>query len=460
MKKSLLISLIVLTALFVISRNAAAQENEPPAGPLYVVEEGDTLSSIALRFGVTVDDLVQANGLPNANTLFVGDRLVIPGLEGISGVLETTTVPLGESIRSLSRVYQIPTDLLARLNRLVSPAELHRGASLVLTRGGGLEEPYRLSLPAGETLLEAAVRSGTNPWAVAGWNTVPSPLQVVPGETVFISQPGDAGPMGLPGPITSIALNTLYQGEAGVLHMTIDQSLSLSGQLGPYTLAFVRAGEDHLYSLQGIGALLEPGMYPLHLTGTLADGSAFEFVQAVRIFPRDYIFEYITVPPELIDPETTAAETARIQPFLEVITPEKQWDGLFQAPSPFDDCINSTFGNRRSYNGSAFSFYHAGVDFCGGTGVNIFAPARGTVIFAGLLDVRGNFTLIDHGWGVYTAYMHQSEIMVETGQRVRPGDVIGLIGNTGRSTGPHLHWEIWVNGVAVNPLDWLVEVYP
>jgi murein DD-endopeptidase MepM/ murein hydrolase activator NlpD len=74
--------------------------------------------------------------------------------------------------------------------------------------------------------------------------------------------------------------------------------------------------------------------------------------------------------------------------------------------------------------------------------------------------VRGNATVIDHGWGVYSGIWHQSEIQVQVGQTVQKNQIIGLVGGTGRVTGPHLHWEVWVNGIQVNPLDWLINTYP
>jgi murein DD-endopeptidase MepM/ murein hydrolase activator NlpD len=77
-----------------------------------------------------------------------------------------------------------------------------------------------------------------------------------------------------------------------------------------------------------------------------------------------------------------------------------------------------------------------------------------------MLTVRGGVVVIDHGWGVYTAYDHLSEFLVHVGDMVQPGQVIGLGGSTGRSTGPHLHWEVWVGGAQVNPLDWLTRAYP
>ena len=101
-----------------------------------------------------------------------------------------------------------------------------------------------------------------------------------------------------------------------------------------------------------------------------------------------------------------------------------------------------------------------GLDFCGGEGLQIFAPAPGKVVFAAPLTVRGNATIIDHGWGVYSGFWHQSQILVNVGDTVEQGQVIGLVGGTGRVTGAHLHWDLWVNGIQVNPLNWLNQTYP
>jgi murein DD-endopeptidase MepM/ murein hydrolase activator NlpD len=100
------------------------------------------------------------------------------------------------------------------------------------------------------------------------------------------------------------------------------------------------------------------------------------------------------------------------------------------------------------------------VDFCGGEGLPITAPADGIVVFAGPLTVRGNATIIDHGHGIYTGYWHQSEINVSEGETVTKGQQIGLVGGTGRVTGAHQHFEVWANGVQVDPLDWLQNIYP
>ena len=81
------------------------------------------------------------------------------------------------------------------------------------------------------------------------------------------------------------------------------------------------------------------------------------------------------------------------------------------------------------------------------------------MVFAGELAVRGNATIISHGWGVYTGYWHQSRIDVKVGDRVETGQTIGMVGNTGRVTGPHLHFDVIVGSVEVDPEDWFRRNY-
>ncbi len=204
--------------------------------------------------------------------------------------------------------------------------------------------------------------------------------------------------------------------------------------------------------------MLEPGVYDLEFRWQAdpASGTFQRFQQPFRVRQGEFGREALAVDPETVDPAVTVPEDARIQELVTPKTPERLWRGAFLLPSEFyTDSFPSIFGTRRSYNGEGYYKYHNGLDFYGGTGVPILAPAQGRVVFAGPLDVRGNATYIDHGWGVYTGYLHQSEILVKVGQMVEPGQEIGLVGGTGRVTGPHLHWEVWVGGVPVNPLEWV-----
>jgi murein DD-endopeptidase MepM/ murein hydrolase activator NlpD len=98
---------------------------------------------------------------------------------------------------------------------------------------------------------------------------------------------------------------------------------------------------------------------------------------------------------------------------------------------------------------------HEGIDLGAAYGTPIAAAGSGTVIYAGWLGGYGNLTVIDHGGGLATAYGHQSRIAVSVGQQVSRGEVIGYVGSTGHSTGPHLHFEVRINGQPVDPLGYL-----
>jgi len=90
----------------------------------------------------------------------------------------------------------------------------------------------------------------------------------------------------------------------------------------------------------------------------------------------------------------------------------------------------------------------------------IYAPDAGRVVLAEELVVRGNAVLIDHGTGVFSGYWHQSDLAVEDGQTVQPGDLIGYVGDTGLVTGDHLHWEMRIGGIAVDPIQWTETAIP
>jgi murein DD-endopeptidase MepM/ murein hydrolase activator NlpD len=192
----------------------------------------------------------------------------------------------------------------------------------------------------------------------------------------------------------------------------------------------------------------------------LPDGSVFSFSQPVRVSAGGYDSETLTVDLVFLNPEQSAAETQQVNGMISEATPTKLWAGYWGAPHPYIDVVNSEYGTHRSYNGGVYESYHYGIDFGGGVGIEIWAPAPGRVVFTGPLDIRGNVTILDHGLGVYTGYFHQSEILVNVGDQVETGQVIGLVGGTGRVSGAHLHWEVWVNGVAVQPMDWLARIYP
>lgn len=123
---------------------------------------------------------------------------------------------------------------------------------------------------------------------------------------------------------------------------------------------------------------------------------------------------------------------------------------------PAKGWITSYFGQRLSPT-AGYVKMHEGLDIGAPVGTNIVAPADGIVTFSGKKPGFGNFVQIDHGYGIETLFAHASKTVARAGQRVARGDPVALVGNTGYSTGPHLHYEVRVNGIAVDPLYFVIE---
>jgi len=455
-------------------------QDEKPKGPIYIVQEGDSLWEIAVKFSVSLEELTQLNNITDPNQLSAGDRIIIPGLSGIEGILTTTDVQFGETLTSLSRYYQVPVESLIQLNHITSPTELFSGYSLVVPQSEiATSVENRATISRGESLLEKAIHTQTTPWQFVLDNNLSGTWDSIPGDVLLRFAPTGENEdatqkeaerfSGLPECIKAVNLKPLpmVQGKVSVIDIQSDDEITITGKLIDHDLNFFKYKNNHYVSLQGVHAMINPGTYTLELSFTLPgndfSNNTYSFAQSVYVKSGGYPFDpVLNVSPETIDPAVTKPEDAEWHALAEPATSTKYWDGQFQspAPPPFDDCFPSKFGNRRSYNGSAYEYFHTGLDFCGGVGTEILAPAAGKVVFAGPLTVRGNTTLIDHGWGIYTGYFHQSEILVKVGDIVKPGQVIGLVGGTGRVTGPHLHWEVWSGGVQVDPMDWLEEEFP
>lgn len=137
---------------------------------------------------------------------------------------------------------------------------------------------------------------------------------------------------------------------------------------------------------------------------------------------------------------------------------EKKRNLLASTPSirPVNGWLTSPFGYRESpFTGQ--KEFHSGMDIANKSGKKIVATANGTVSYAGGKMYIGNLVVIDHGYGRVTKYGHLKKVLVTKGQEVKRGDVIGLMGNTGRSTGPHVHYEVRINGTPVNPEKYILN---
>jgi murein DD-endopeptidase MepM/ murein hydrolase activator NlpD len=471
MRKHTLITLLLLLSIMVSFQPVQAQD---ATGPVYIVQPGDSLSSIAARFNVSMNDLMSANGITDPNQLAAGQQLIIPGLEDVTGTLRTEVINFGDSYRSLMRQTQVPEGLFKKLNRIVSPGEFYVGVSMIVPVQTENRNNTRISPGVGESMFEIAVKNNIDVWTLADINDLQGSWDGLPGDTLFApGEPGDNGganTSGLPSAFVSAEIRDLpiKQGGTGLIKVQTIPEVILGGLLIDHPLNFFPDEDGAQIALQGVHALLEPGVYPLRLDATLPDGSKQSYEQFILIvsgfYPDDPLL-YVDV--ATIDPASTEPELQQLMDLTTPATPAKLWSGDFISPAiayAESTYFTSRYGNRRTYIGQGTELqvqgFHTGLDFGGGDGLAITSPAAGRVVFAGPWTVRGNATIIDHGWGVYSGFWHQSAIQVQVGEIVEKNQVIGLVGGTGRVTGAHLHWELWVNGIQVDPLDWLIQAYP
>ncbi|GAB1541306.1 M23 family metallopeptidase [Scytonema sp. NUACC21] len=177
----------------------------------------------------------------------------------------------------------------------------------------------------------------------------------------------------------------------------------------------------------------------------------------VQVRARKFPVQRINLPPGKAGVKATEYELQRVAAFKALQTPERYWNGPFLAPNR--GRISTIYGVRRYYNGKfANDYYHRGLDYAGGAGSPVVAPAAGRVALVGRVSegfrVHGNVVGIDHGQGVTSVFLHLSRINVKEGDIVQPGQLIGAVGSTGASTGPHLHWGLYVNGKSIDPVPW------
>ena len=216
--------------------------------------------------------------------------------------------------------------------------------------------------------------------------------------------------------------------------------------------------EGNHFGLIPIPFRAAPGPAALVLTWTNAAGDHLQKIP-FRIVAGKYKTDELKVDSSRVNPnkkniERAQKEARKIKRIYAGGSIEQLWEGDFQLPMTSD--ITSPFGNKRVFNGQLKSF-HNGVDFRARTANPVFAANSGVVKLAENLFYSGNAVVIDHGTGIFTIYAHLSRIDVTAGQYIEKRQRLGLTGATGRVSGPHLHWGVKVNGVAVNPMQ-LIEV--
>lgn len=181
---------------------------------------------------------------------------------------------------------------------------------------------------------------------------------------------------------------------------------------------------------------------------------------AFRTVSGSYRSEHLKVDPSKVNPnkqdqQRAAKEAREVRRIYAAASSQPYWKAAFQ--KPLDSKITSPFGNRRLFNDKLAS-YHSGIDFRAPLGTPVKAANRGTIRLAKDLFYAGSTVLIDHGAGVFTIYAHLSRREVSVGQRVMRGQIIGRSGESGRVSGPHLHWGVKLNGQNVDPLQFMTLI--
>lgn len=204
------------------------------------------------------------------------------------------------------------------------------------------------------------------------------------------------------------------------------------------------------FGLLPISVKDKPGNYPIAI---FHDEERTSEKLSVIIRKTAFATQNVNLSPEIEALHSTAEEMALLKTFKENISGDRAW--LDPLAPPVSGCMTSPFGVQRLHNGKPTGEYHGGVDQRTPEGEAIRAVAAGTIKFAQQFNVLGNAVGIDHGQGLESMYLHMSKLVATPGAQVQRGDILGYAGSTGRSTGPHLHWVLYVNGLNVNPGQWI-----
>jgi hypothetical protein len=264
-----------------------------------------------------------------------------------------------------------------------------------------------------------------------------------------------AAPSPAPAPATIVARSrAVAPGELIVLTIdTVEPAGAVRLRAFDRDVMAVRLAPRAWRALIGIDLDVAPGRHDVTADIDLPGGAArvtHRLDVKARVFPR----RVLTVDEAFVNPPASAMD--RIQADAQALAAlwsappgPPLWQGAFLAPVPQPS--NSAFGTRSVYNGQPRSA-HGGADFLSPAGTPVTAPNAGRVVLARDLYYTGQTVVIDHGLGMFSLFAHLSAIDVTSGSMVTTGQRLGLVGATGRVTGPHLHWAVRIGGARVDPL--------
>ncbi len=209
--------------------------------------------------------------------------------------------------------------------------------------------------------------------------------------------------------------------------------------------------------LIGIDMDTRPATYEMKIVAADGGSNIQLGTLSLKVEEVDFGIQKLSLPSAMVDLdrktlERVNKEAKRLKSLFQVFRDERLWRGAFIRPVEGE--LSSAFGLRRIINGKRQT-PHTGVDFRAEEGTPVWACNSGMVVLVDDLFLPGKSVILDHGWGFYSMYFHLSEALVKEGDRVEKGATLGRVGSTGRSTGPHLHWGVRMNGARVDPISLL-----
>jgi murein DD-endopeptidase MepM/ murein hydrolase activator NlpD len=435
--------------------------------PTYEVQAGDTLGLIALRYGVTVDELVQANGLADPDKIYIGQVLVIPREQPqVSGQIHT--VQTGESLAMIARRYGVSTEQIIATNGLPDLNSIYSGQQLTIPTTADAPvvttEDVTYTLQRGDSLYRVSLVFGVTVDDLLSANSLSGPNGIYPGLAVRIPAPGEQ-PSVLPSDIAPATTDENTGGRTYTIKMgdtlseiAINYGVTVDGLVASNGLS----RSDRIYIGQTLnvpeaGATARP--YPAQAavshrvkSGDTLSAIALQYGVTVHSLAvangvnnpaRIYVGMTLSIPSA-----QAGSNSVRYASVGDGLCADVK---LTQTGTGY--FIRPTHGY---YLTRSFLPWHAGTDLATDTGTDVYAADGGTVVFSGWNSAGyGNLIILDHNNGWRTYYAHLSKIDVDCGQWVPRGSIIGEIGSTGNSTGPHLHFELLRFGIAVNAAGYI-----
>jgi murein DD-endopeptidase MepM/ murein hydrolase activator NlpD len=280
---------------------------------------------------------------------------------------------------------------------------------------------------------------------------------------LFLSCPAQVWGAPASGLNLRLSSTTLFQGDAALVSVApADFVASARVIMGEKEIPLVRlADKDIFAAFIAIPKDEKAGPKDLRIMVVDVDGKRSNQTLTFNVKRKEFPVQHLTLPKEKVTlskkdlarhrREKTAVNKALASPFA-----DRVWQSSFSRPVA--GVVSTPFGVRRLLNGKPRSS-HSGIDFRGRKGEPVAVSSDGVVVLTGEHFFAGKSVYVDHGMGIATMYFHLSAIQVKKGDRVKAGQVIGLVGSTGRSTGPHLHWGLRIHNRPADPLS-LLALFP